>query len=97
MNTGWRYRSATKSLTNTMSFPINCHCPERSKPPAKRNWAVTQRRSNRSAFNGYHETYSDYSAIVCLSCGHGGRTKAAYVDELPNARLNKQGRWEKAI
>lgn len=73
-----------------------CHCPERSKPPAKRNWGVIQRKCNHSAFNGYHWTPSDWSRVVCFSCGYGGRTKAAYVLALPDAVLDsKGGKWVK--
>lgn len=52
-------------------------------------WRVVARNSNHSAFNGYHKTFSDYSAILCVEklggCGAGWRTRAAYVYELPDA------------
>lgn len=51
----------------------------------KRHWHVTQRRGNRSAFNGYHWTPSDYSRVRCPIDGLTWRTKAAYVDGLPDA------------
>lgn len=50
-----------------------------------KRWAVTQRRCNHSAFNGYRETPSAYSEVVCLNCHARWRTKAAYVDALPDA------------
>lgn len=50
------------------------------------------RNHNRSAFNGYHPTPSDYSGVVCLAPGCRGawRSKGAYVDTLPD--LNEQER-----
>lgn len=49
-------------------------------------WRVLQYKCNYSAFNGYHRTPSDYSAVVCErdagGCGTIWRTKAAYVDRL---------------
>lgn len=46
---------------------------------------VTQRRSNRSAFNGYRLTPSRYSEVVCLDTGNIWRTAAAYANGLPDA------------
>jgi hypothetical protein len=43
---------------------------------------VTQYRSNRSAFNGYRRTPSDYSEIFCPVDDKRWRTKAAYVETL---------------
>lgn len=51
----------------------------------KKDWVVTQRNANASAFNGYHSQWSEYSAVRCLRCGSSWRTKAAFVDSLPNA------------
>jgi hypothetical protein len=53
----------------------------------RKHWAVLQRKGNCSAFNGYHWTPSDYSAVRCAApgCGRAWRTKAAYVDTLPDA------------
>jgi len=48
-------------------------------------WVVVQYKSNRSAFNGYRLTPSDYSEIRCLKCGNFWRTKARYVERLPMA------------
>jgi hypothetical protein len=48
-------------------------------------WLVLQRLCNHSAFNGYHWTPSDYSAIRCGACGRVWRTRAAYVATLPDA------------
>jgi hypothetical protein len=48
-------------------------------------WRVLDRRANHSAFNGYHWTPSDYSGVRCGTCGRYWRTKAAYVDTLPDA------------
>lgn len=43
-------------------------------------------RGNASAFNGYHWTRSDWSAVVCLRphCTGTWRTKSSYVDRLPD-------------
>jgi len=52
------------------------------------HWQVIAYKGNRSAFNGYRWTRSDYSAIRCAppgGCGRIWRTKAAYVDSLPDA------------
>jgi hypothetical protein len=50
------------------------------------HWRVIQRNGNASAFNGYHWTPSDYSAVRCTlpDCRRVWRTKAAYVDQLPD-------------
>ena len=46
---------------------------------------VTARRSNRSAFSGYRWTPSAYSEVLCINDNRLWRTKAAYVDSLPDA------------
>jgi hypothetical protein len=84
-----------------MSTPFGCHCEERKKPIGERLWRVQKRRCNHSAFNGYHETYSEYSTVCCLRCGAAGRTKAAYVALLPDwteesARQDQARRLEAA-
>lgn len=61
-----------------MSGDVICKC-------SPRRLVVTMRNYNRSAFNGYHWTPSDYSQVRCLTCGHFYRTKAKYVDGLPDA------------
>jgi hypothetical protein len=51
------------------------------------HWAVVQRKGNASAFNGYHWQDSDYSQVICQApgCQRGSwRTRAAYVDQLPD-------------
>ncbi len=68
-----------------MSVSFGCRCAERHKPVGERNWVVRQRRCHHSAFAGYRRTPSEYSEVVCLSCGACGRTKAAYVDFLRDA------------
>lgn len=42
---------------------------------------VLTRYGNHSAFNGYHFTPSDWSALRCRACGTIWRTNARYVDE----------------
>ncbi|GAB4327423.1 MAG: hypothetical protein Kow0037_00970 [Calditrichia bacterium] len=69
-----------------MSISFGCNCEERRKPVLKRNWVVTMRKYNCSAFNGYKRTPSDYSEVRCLRCGKVGRTKAQYVDQLRNSQ-----------
>jgi len=46
---------------------------------------VTARRSNHSKFNGSRFTPSRYSEVMCLECRSFWRTKAAYVNRLPDA------------
>jgi hypothetical protein len=53
-------------------------------------WVVLVRKANYSAFNGGRRTVSDYSELHCRQCGAVWRTKAAYVDELPdNERVTR--------
>lgn len=63
-----------------MSQGISCKVKEH-----KAKWVVTQRLCNHSAFNGYHQTPSDYSQVLCPLCPQTWRTKAAYVSKLPDA------------
>lgn len=56
----------------------------------KQFWLVTARKCNYSAFNGYRWTPSDYSQVMCPNCNVSWRTKAGYVDALPNAGLKDQ-------
>lgn len=61
------------------------HCGNNRHRPF---WVVTMRNHNASAFNGYRRTPSDYSEVRCTfgMCRHAvWRTKAGYVDELPDA------------
>lgn len=53
----------------------------------REHWVVLQRKCNFSAFNGYRRTRSAYSSVECQApgCGRVWRTKAAYVDGLPDA------------
>lgn len=66
------------------NYGVRCGCGHRD------HWRVTMYRHNRSAFNGYHYTPSDYSEILCDrddgGCGAFWRTKAQYVETLPGAR-----------
>lgn len=66
-----------------MSMGTACKCQPR-------NLVVVQRKGNASAFNGYRWTPSAYSFIRCVSCGQGWRTKAAYVDALPDAEPDQR-------
>lgn len=51
------------------------------------SWVVSVRRANYSAFNGGRRTPSDYSEVRCPLCPGVWRTKAAYVDELPDEEI----------
>lgn len=53
----------------------------------RESWVVVERNYNRSAFNGYRRTYSDYSLVRCTASGCHGvwRTKAKFVNSLPDA------------
>lgn len=70
-----------------MSSGQCCRCPESKKPIRDRNWVVTRRYCNYSAFNGYHYTPSDYSTVRCQADGCLGlwRTKAQFVGLLRDA------------
>ncbi|MBC9730694.1 hypothetical protein [Streptomyces sp. TRM68367] len=61
-------------------------CPDKAHRPA---WRVRVRRANYSAFNGYRRTPSPYSLVHCGDCGALWRTKAAYVDTLPDEHFSK--------
>lgn len=60
-----------------------CICKNKDK----KNWRVRVRNGNYSAFEspkcGFH--YSEYSTIECIACGHIWRTKARYVNDLPDS------------
>ena len=73
---------------DTMSAGNPCTCPGTRNDKMK-NWVVTRRYGNCSAFNGYHFTPSDYSAISCTVEGCTGcwRTKADYVSQLPDGEI----------
>lgn len=49
-----------------------------------RYWVVTTRNGNRSAFNGYHFTPSNYSQLHCLRCGTYWRSSGRYVKQVPD-------------
>lgn len=50
-------------------------------------WVVVQRHGNASAFAGYQWTPSKYSLVRCLDCFASWRTRADYVERLPDAPL----------
>lgn len=70
-----------------MSGGLACSCPERAKRVSERRWVVVQFMANCSAFNGYHRTSSDYSAVQCHGCMSIWRTKAEYVWALPHGEV----------
>lgn len=61
--------------------------PACTTPAHRPFWTVVQRRCNHSAFNGYRRTPSPYSRVECTApgCSAAWRTKAAFVDRLPDA------------
>lgn len=61
-----------------MSKGIRCKC---NNP----RWEILHYKHNHSAFQypKYGEHYSDYSTVICRNCGSVWRTKANYVDKLP--------------
>ena len=59
---------------------MRCTCP---KP--LRRWTVFRRNYSCSAFNGYRREWSAYSDVECKTCERMWRTKAAYVDGLPDS------------
>lgn len=79
-----------------MSGGQACHCSEKNEPLEGnsrgnyplRLWRVVDRECNYSTFNGRQQTYSQFSAITCLKCGARWRTRATYVQKLPD--LNRE-------
>jgi hypothetical protein len=67
-----------------MSAYTRCICGR--KRGDHNDLVVRMRHCNRSAFNGYRLTISKYSQVICTRKGCPGswRTKAKYVDELPD-------------
>lgn len=71
-----------------------CQCNERRRPlPSQieqgrntrpRQWFVVRRNYTRSAFNGYHSMWSEFSDIACRVCGRHWRSKASWVSGLPD-------------
>ena len=52
-------------------------------------WRARVYKGSYSAFGGYRFIGSDYSAVACETedgdCGYSWRTKARYVEELPES------------
>lgn len=71
-----------------MSVSFGCHCSERRKPIQKRNWEVWQRFCNYSYFEKPRGSWhpSNYSLVYCKSCRVLGRTKAKFVNGLPDKK-----------
>lgn len=69
-----------------MTGDTRCLCvgPRSEK---KQNWVVLHRNHNHSVFEypAGKEHPSAYSAILCKKCQMVWRSKARYVDDLPNA------------
>jgi hypothetical protein len=65
--------------SEAVSAGVACRCGG-----SREAWYVVHRECNYSAFNGYHRTWSAYSAVRCNTCGGSWRTKAAYVRRLPD-------------
>jgi len=76
-----------------MSTPISrsgihghCECD-------RKYWRVVDWKCNHSAFNGYHTTPSDYSALVCLRCLHHWRTNAKYSYQIRSISEEEKRKW----
>lgn len=69
-----------------MSVSFGCVCEKKDK----KNWVVIHRMYNISAFESpkYGRHPSDYSTVRCTKCGMIGRTKAQYVSELKDGKLD---------
>ena len=79
----WGYQCGKLTLSNLRgTYGIHGHCRCDIS-----YWRVHTRRANYSAFNGYHWTPSAYSALHCTNCGHCWRSKAKYVDKIPDGEL----------
>ncbi len=70
-------------MGNVMSASYPCRCPG-NRTERMKNWVVTDRKCNYSAFNGYQRTTSNYSQLHCPKCHGWWRTAADYVDSLPD-------------
>lgn len=68
-----------------MSGGSPCTCPGTRKE-RMRNWFVSLRKANRSYFEAPQgiEHRSDYSTIMCRKCLMGRRSKAKFIDDLPD-------------
>lgn len=64
---------------DSLSGGTSCLIPEH-----RPEWYVTVRKANYSAFSGYRRTPSAYSEVRCPACPTRWRTKARYVDTLPD-------------
>lgn len=73
-------RSAARQIAEQFRGPA---VPPYSSRCGSTQIEVVQLKCNHSAFNGYHETPSDYSGVICLDCGHFWRTKSDAVFKLP--------------
>jgi hypothetical protein len=71
-----------------------CRCPESERPESERRWRVALRHGSASAFNGYRWAPSDFSEVQCLRCYAIWRTRAAYVERLPDYDLDEAQRVE---
>lgn len=68
---------------------FSCKC-EGKMADRRKNWVVVTRNGNHSFFNrGFRGSFnpSDYSEVLCRKCGGIWRTKAKYVNELPDSKL----------
>lgn len=69
-------------------------CTDKSHRP---DWRVTMRNGNRSAFNGYKFTPSQYSELQCQRCGAVWRSNAAYVASVPSSEPLAPGSVRRAV
>ena len=68
-----------------MSGHVPCTC----KPRDRSGWVVVMRNCNFSYFEHPKgcQHHSDYSQVICKKCYGNFRTKAKYVDSLPDGEI----------
>jgi len=76
------------SLEGIVAVSFGCKCPERDKPVAESRVMAATVDDHPLTFSGYHRTPSEYSTVHCRCCRAIGRTKAAYVDQLPDGTFD---------
>ena len=79
-----------------MSRGPSCRVPTSRDIPTPSGYhrhVVIARNRNNSAFNGYHDTWSQYSGILCLETFRVWRSKGAYVNDLPDITRIQEFIW----
>lgn len=73
--------SITRDTRSSKGIACKCNLKKVEK---MKNWVVVTYRGNKSAFNGYKFTPSEFSEIKCNKCGNTWRTKMNYVQIILN-------------